>query len=134
MGTHRIPPIIKAKNPQKHSVIGDTVSLIWCVVKSFPARKSTLSNARIANLSKCSVPGLMIRTIPANPNNIINQLFRGTFCSKKRMAPIATNIGIVCIIAEEIAREPKTILITNSTEEKSSQKKRMTNGKLFNSG
>ena len=38
------------------------------------------------------------------------------------MAPNATNIGIVCIIAEEIAREPKTMLITNSTEEKSSQK------------
>ena len=49
------------------------------------------------------------------------------------MPPNATKIGIVCTIAEEIAREPKTILITNSTEEKSSQKKRMTNGKLFNS-
>ena len=38
------------------------------------------------------------------------------------MAPNATNIGIVCMIAEEIAREPKTMLITNNTEEKSSQK------------
>ena len=54
--------------------------------------------------------GLIIRTTPANPDNIINQLLKAYFLFKKRMAPNATNIGIVCMIAEKLQENQKQYL------------------------
>tara|TARA_B100000963_G_C22540216_1_gene631826 strand:- start:132 stop:746 length:615 start_codon:yes stop_codon:yes gene_type:complete len=132
-GTHNIPPNNSAKNPQKHKVTGGIDSFIEYILKSFPVRQSTLSTARSVSESNLSVPGFIISITPNNPHKIISQTKNLTFFSKKKILPNAINIGIVCIIAVVIAREPKTMLITKNIEANNSQINRVKKGGLIKS-